>query len=262
VKTGNSDSITVGFVRYFRILGFSVNAYKLFLCVGLYVGTLATAALAASSALSPLKVGICASVCALAGIIGARAYYVLMYASQFIRLRSFARLWDPSKGGLSCFGALLTFVPTTFAAAAWLRVPAPVLLDHIGIGVLAGGMWVRLGCIFNGCCCGRLTKGRWGVELHDICGVKKQRIPLQVLEITWLLIGLCVFCILWPKAFAAGSYALGVLVWYGSARFFLERFREHSTVVVGIYIDQIVAALIAISAGIALAFRGFANLSI
>ena len=30
---------SAGFPRFFRIAGFSVNAYKFFLCVGIYIGT-------------------------------------------------------------------------------------------------------------------------------------------------------------------------------------------------------------------------------
>ena len=112
-----------GFPRFFRIVGYSINSYKLFLCVGIYVGTLATAALASLSGLSPLRVGIAAMSCALAGLIGARLYYLLVNAPFYLRQRSLAALWESSAGGWSLFGSLLTLVPVSFAAAAWLHIP-------------------------------------------------------------------------------------------------------------------------------------------
>jgi phosphatidylglycerol---prolipoprotein diacylglyceryl transferase len=65
----DTGAIDQRFPRFFRINGYAVNSYKLFLCIGIYVGTLATAALASLSGLSPLRVGLAAMFCALAGLI-------------------------------------------------------------------------------------------------------------------------------------------------------------------------------------------------
>jgi phosphatidylglycerol:prolipoprotein diacylglycerol transferase len=254
-----TGAVSSGFPRFFKIAGYSVNAYKFFLCVGICVGTLATAALASSSGLSPLRIGLAAMTCALMGLIGARVYYVLVHASVYFRNRSLRALWDTSAGGWSIFGALLTFVPPSFVAAACLEIPAPVLWDHMGVGVLAGGFWIRLGCVFNGCCAGRETKAPLSVRLHDTQGVSKPRIPVQFLEMAWWLIGLAGFFVLWPGSLPRGSYALAVLAWYGVGRFFLEPLREQPDVVLGgVRIDQVVAALIAVAAGGGLIIRGWA----
>jgi phosphatidylglycerol:prolipoprotein diacylglycerol transferase len=71
----DTGAIDQRFPRFFRINGYAVNSYKFFLCIGIYVGTLATAALACFSGLSPLRVGLAAMFCALAGLIGARLYF-------------------------------------------------------------------------------------------------------------------------------------------------------------------------------------------
>jgi len=254
-----SVAVNTGFPRFFKIAGHWVNSYKFFLCAGIYIGTLATAALASSSGLSPLAIGLGAMTCALVGLIGARVYFLLVHAPFYLRQRSLSALWDPSGGGWSAFGTLLTFVPASFAAAAWLAIPPPVLWDHMGVGVLAGGFWVRLGCVFNGCCVGRETKSRLGVRLHDTRGVNKPRFPVQFLEMAWWLIGFVAFLMLWPSALPPGSYALAVVAWYGVGRFFLEPLREQPDVVFGrVRIDQIAAALLALAAGGALILRGWA----
>jgi prolipoprotein diacylglyceryltransferase len=135
-----------------------------------------------------------------------------------------------------------------------------VLWDYMAVGVLTGGFWVRLGCVFNGCCAGAETKTKLGICLHDTRGVIKPRIPVQFLEMAWWLMGLIGFFMLWPSTLPTGSYALAVLAWYGAGRFFLEPLREQSDVVFGrVRIDQVVAALLALGAGGVLIFRGWAG---
>jgi phosphatidylglycerol:prolipoprotein diacylglycerol transferase len=227
--------------------------------VGIYVGTLTTAALASSSGLSPLRTGLGTMSCALVGLIGARVYHLLVHAPTYMRQRSVSALWDPSRGGCSVFGALAAVVPASFVAATLLDIPAAVLWDHMGVGVLAGGFWIRLGCVFNGCCAGRASRAPLSVSLHDARGVRTPRLPVQFLEMAWWLVGLVMFLMLWPSALPPGSYALAVLAWYGVGRFFLEPLRERPDIVFGqIRINQVVAALLALGAGCALIMRGWA----
>lgn len=255
-RPAGSAAVSTRFPRYFTFLGFSVSSYKFFLCVGIYVGTLATATLASSSGLSPLHVGLAAMACALAGLIGARAYHLLVHAPAYMRQGSVSALWDSREGGMGVFGALITFVPASLVVAAWLDIPAALLWDHMGVGVIAGGFWIRLGCVFNGCCVGRPSGSPLSVILHDTQGVKKRRLPVQFLEMAWWLVGLVAFLLLWPSALRLGSYALAVLAWYGVGRFFLEPLREHPDILFGqIRINQVVAALIALGAGGALIVR-------
>jgi phosphatidylglycerol---prolipoprotein diacylglyceryl transferase len=253
-------AMSPGFPRYLSIGRTTVNSYKVFLCIGIYVGILVTAALASSSGMSPLRIGLGALASALAGLIGARLYDLLVHAPVYRKQHSWRALWDRNRGGWSVFGALLTFIPVSFGAARLLRVPAALFFDHMGLGVLAGGFWIRLGCVFNGCCAGRETVGRLGVWLHDTHGVVKWRIPVQFLEMGWWLLGGVAFVWLWPRAFAPGSFALGVLGWYGVARFFLEPMREEPDLVLGtVRINQVVAALLAFGAVTALVIRGWGS---
>ena len=247
----------MSFPRFFTFSGYSVSSYKFFLCVGIYVETLTTAALARSSGLSPLRIGLASMACALVGLIGARLYHLLVNAPAYMRQCSVSALWNPRSGGCSLFAALAAFAPASFVAAIWLNIPAVVLWDLMGAGVLAGGFWVRLGCVFNGCCTGRESKASLSVRLHDTRGVRKLRVPVQFLEMGWWLLGLVGFLTLWPGVLRPGSYALAVLTWYGVGRFFLEPLRERPDIVFGrVRINQVVAALLALTAGGALIMRG------
>ena len=110
------------FPRYFKIGGAWINSYKVLLIVGIYVGSLTAAALAQSQGRSPLRVGLGAMTCALIGLIGARVYHVLVYASLYLTARSRHLLWDVERGGWSVFGALITFVPASLGRCPRTRV--------------------------------------------------------------------------------------------------------------------------------------------
>jgi prolipoprotein diacylglyceryltransferase len=245
---------TRGFPRDFRICGAWINSYKVMLCVGISVGSLASAALAERSGLSPLRIGPAAALSAVAGLAGARIYYLLSHARHYLALGSVRALWDGTQGGWSVFGALLTFVPASLLAARSVGVPAVVLWDHLAFGVLTGGVWIRCGCVFNGCCAGRESHGALAVRMHDVRGVRKPRVPVQFLEIAWWIAGTAVFFGQWGTGWSEGSYALGVLGWYGAGRTVLEPLREHKDLVFGrVPLNQVVAGLLATGAVVGLA---------
>jgi phosphatidylglycerol:prolipoprotein diacylglycerol transferase len=248
-----TPAVQLGFPRFFTIAGHSVNSYKVFLVVGICVGTLVTALMADLFGLSPLRAGSAAMVSALAGVVGARMYHVAVHAPMYFTSESPRALWNRDAGGLSVFGALITFIPASFATAALAGIPAGALFDDMAVGVLAGGFCIRLGCVFNGCCVGRETGSAFGVMLHDIRGVRKRRIPAQFLEMAWWFLGLAAFLGFWPSELPTGSLALAVLAWYSAGRFVLEPMREEPDVVCGrVRINQLVAALLALGAATAL----------
>jgi phosphatidylglycerol---prolipoprotein diacylglyceryl transferase len=229
-----------------------IHPYTVFLGVGIYVGTVATAVLADRSGFSPLAAGLGATACALAGLAGARLYHLVLRRTPFERRGESGS--NPRGGGLALFGAVPTFVPASVVVAHLLHYPTAVFLDLLSVGVLAGGFWIRLGCALTGCCGGRETEGPLGVWLHDVRGVVKRRIPVQFLEMAWWLVGLNAFFVLWPSGLPEGGYALGVLGWYGVGRFFLEPLRERPEVLFGaVRINQVVAGTMALCAGGALA---------
>lgn len=239
----------IGFPRYFKIAGAWINSYKVLLIVGIYVGSLASAWIASRAGQSPLRVGVAAMTCAIVGLVGARVYYLLIHAREYVTTRSWGELWDSSQGGWGVFGALITFVPTVIVVTRLIDLPLARFADYLGAGVLAGGMWIRLGCVFNGCCAGRPTDSWFAVRLHDTLGVRKRRVPVQYMEIAWWIAGCVLYLILWPRALPPGTYAAGVLGWYGFGRFFLDPLREKPAVVGVVPIDRFVAALLALGGG-------------
>lgn len=178
----------------------------------------------------------------------------MVFARIYANERFWAEVWNPKRGGWSLFGCLV-IVPFSFVLADWVRIPVAVYWDHMIFGIVAGAVWIRLGCVCNGCCGGKRTTKWYGVRLHDIRGTRQLRIPVQWLEIGWwLLAGAGLLC-LWPNSLPPGSYALGVSSLYGLGRFCLEPLREEPDLVAGrVRINQVVAALLALVAGGALLF--------
>lgn len=258
IHTSHPREADLGFPRFFKIGRRWINSYQVFMIVGIYAGSFATAAAAGSSGGSVLRAGMAAAACALCGFVGARLSHLLVHAPNYRNARSWRVLWDSRRGGWSVFGALLTFVPASWAFASLLHLPPAVFWDQLSAGVLAGGFWIRLGCVFNGCCVGRETGGWFGVRLHDTRGERKRRVPVQFMEMAWWLLGGVVWLALWPEAFPEGSYALGVLAWYGVGRFFLEPLRERPALLFGsVRINQVVAGLLAAGAAGVLIVRGY-----
>jgi prolipoprotein diacylglyceryltransferase len=232
--------------RYFSILGRPVNSYKVFLCVGLYAGIVVSAAVAERRGVSPLRMGIAALVCALAGLAGARLYYLAVGNRKRERASATA---NTDSGGAGVFGGLFAVAPLSFAVAALFHIRAALFWDALAAGILLGGFWIRCGCVFNGCCAGRETH-RFGLWLHDTDGVRKRRLPVQVIEMGWWLLGGVAYVWLWHPPLPPGSYAWGVLGWYGFGRFWLEPLREAPTMVAGrLRINQVVAAILALAGG-------------
>ena len=142
-------------------------------------GTMLIAAAAAGTWLSIFrgrKVGIDAdSIVALglevflAGIVGARIFFVIEYHEQFFSpdknlIQSFFTIINIPAGGLVVFGAL-----PTASLAAWLfsrrrNISITKLADCIAPGLLIGLSLGRIGCFLNGCCYGGPCNLPWALQ--------------------------------------------------------------------------------------------------
>jgi phosphatidylglycerol:prolipoprotein diacylglycerol transferase len=242
---------SLDFPRYFKIGRYRISAYQAFLCIGIYTGTLVSAAVAQGSGISPLLMGLGCVSCALLGMVGARIFHLIVLAPNG---RFWAEAWNPQRGGWSVFGGLV-ILPFSVVLAALLGIPLAVYWDHMILGIVAFAVWGRFGCVCNGCCGGKQTTKWYGLRLHDTRGVRQRRIPVQWLEIGWWLLAGAGLLWLRPHSLPPGSYALGVLSWYGLGRFWLEPLRERPDLVAGrVRVNQVVAALLALVTGGALLF--------
>lgn len=90
-----------------------------------------------------------------AGVVGARIFYVVHYWYQFRErpLDVFA-VWD---GGVELLGGVLLAI---FVIAVYLRtqkLPVRRYLDILAVGLMLALAFGRIGCFFSGCCFGKPT---------------------------------------------------------------------------------------------------------
>ena len=101
----------------------------------------------------------------LAGIVGARLFYVLTHWSEFAADPvEILRIWH---GGMVFYGGFLLGVPAALAFVYRRKLPPSRVADWIAPGIplaIAIGRW---GCFFNGCCFGKPTELPWGVIFPD-----------------------------------------------------------------------------------------------
>jgi phosphatidylglycerol:prolipoprotein diacylglycerol transferase len=92
----------------------------------------------------------------IAGVAGARLFYVIHYWSQF-RGKGFLEIFAVWNGGLELLGGVLLAI---FVIAIYLRIqklPVRRYLDILAIGLMLALVFGRIGCFLNGCCFGKPT---------------------------------------------------------------------------------------------------------
>jgi phosphatidylglycerol---prolipoprotein diacylglyceryl transferase len=242
------------FPRYFRIAGHWVNSYKIFLCIGVYLGILVSAGVGERSGHSPLRLGAGLLLFAIIGMIGARLYHLAVHLGAYRTAGVPLTARRSMQGGWSVLGGLV-IVPLSLLFDSIFGIPVAILWDHAAIAIAIGGAWVRFGCICNGCCVGRQSNQWFALRQHDVHGVYERRIPAQWFEIAWWLVAWAGLIWLWPKQLPTGSYAFAILGWYGLGRVWLEPLRQRSDLLFGIRVNQVVAALMTVLAGAGLVWR-------
>jgi phosphatidylglycerol:prolipoprotein diacylglycerol transferase len=160
-----------------------ISSYLAMLYIGLLAGTYAAYVAGRAEGLeaTPLAAAILALL--VPSLLGARLAFVIGHWHAF---RSEPRRIVPlcAEGGAVAYGALLS-VPASLPLLAALGLPFGASWDAGAFGFLTAIMCMRVGCLLNGCCCGRPTMSRLGWAFRDSAGVTARRVPVQLLEAAW-----------------------------------------------------------------------------
>jgi phosphatidylglycerol:prolipoprotein diacylglycerol transferase len=110
-----------------------------------------------------------ATVMIIAGLIGARLFYVVQYWDEFERATltgTLQALFNFTKGGLVVYGSVIAGVP---AGIWYLRrhgLPILAMGDIIAPSMVLGLALGRMGCFLNGCCFGGVClPGDWAADV-------------------------------------------------------------------------------------------------
>jgi phosphatidylglycerol:prolipoprotein diacylglycerol transferase len=172
-------------------------------------------------------------------LLGARLLYVVMHWQIYSQAPR--RIWRASEGGASMYGGLILAVPLSVPLLAMLRIPFGEFWDVASFTMLLGIIVTRGGCLLNGCCTGKRSRGWFALNLPDHKGVWTPRIPTQILESAWSTVVLIGAIAMWSHRSFSGGLFLYTLGAYGAGRIFLESTREVQERVGGFSLNRIIS---------------------
>ena len=160
------------------------------------------------------------------GVICARLYYCIfyweLYADDPI---SILYIWE---GGLAIYGGIIGGAITLLVVAKHKKIPATVLLDVAGMGVIIGQLMGRWGNFMNREAHGAVTDTFLKMGLQDASGVVTYYHPTFLYESIWNLIGFIGLHFFSKKRKFDGEVFLAYVAWYGLGRVWIEGLRTDS----------------------------------
>ena len=98
----------------------------------------------------------------IAGVVGARLFYVVHYFDQFRHnLFSVFAIWQ---GGLELLGGVILAITVIILFLRYHKLPIRRYLDILAIGLMLALSMGRIGCFMRGCCFGKPTDLPWAVH--------------------------------------------------------------------------------------------------
>jgi phosphatidylglycerol:prolipoprotein diacylglycerol transferase len=150
-----------------RLDGLAIRGYGTMLLVAVLSGIGLTVYRARRVGLDPEIILSLGTWLFIAGIIGARLFYIIEYWPRFERstpAETLLAMLNLTLGGLVVYGALLAGGAALVAFIYKNHLPGLALSDLIAPGVVLGVGLGRLGCFLNGCCYGGLSDLPWAVQ--------------------------------------------------------------------------------------------------
>jgi len=215
-------------------------------------------------------------VATVAGIIGARTYYVVFNWNDY--KGNPASIFDFRSGGLAIYGCVIFAFISAYAVCRIRKLNTLDFLDIGSLGFLIGQAVGRWGNFFNQEAYGRNTTLPWGMfstgdmgnygtyewlarnqETLSRAGVEvNPELPVHpcfLYESLWCALGLVLLHFISKKRKFSGQIFLCYGIWYGAGRFFIEALRTDSLMFFGTSVkaSQLVAVLAVVICGLMLA---------
>ena len=144
------------------LIHLTVKSYGLMMVVGFIAAVSVIRHLSRDITPNPQYITNAALYSLIAGVGGARVFYVVHHFDQFQgRLSSVFAIWQ---GGLELLGGVVLAIIVIFFYLCYHKLPIRRYLDILAIGLMAALMLGRIGCFLNGCCFGKPTELPWAVR--------------------------------------------------------------------------------------------------
>lgn len=225
--------------------GFAIRWYSLTFAGGIALAILLTLREARRRGLNTDKVSNVALWAVVGGLVGARLFHVVDRLGYY--LDNPQLIPAIHQGGLAIWGGLITGGLVAFIVARREGIPALKLADTTAIGLIAGQMVGRLGCIINGDAYGGPTTMPWGFVYVNpgamipdaLKGIPTH--PYPVYEILWDLALLGVLLLLRRRRLPGGLLFLTYVAGYALGRFGLTLVRQEAVWFLGLQEAQVIA---------------------
>ena len=140
----------------------TVKSYGLMLVIGFMATVSLIRRLSRDITPDPQLVTNAALYALLAGVVGARIFYVILYFQDFKdNLLAVFAVW---RGGLVLFGGATAALIVIILYIRHHKLPVRKYLDIVAIGLCLALGFGRIGCFLNGCCFGKPTNLPWAVR--------------------------------------------------------------------------------------------------
>jgi phosphatidylglycerol:prolipoprotein diacylglycerol transferase len=196
----------------------------------LYVGLLAAVAtgnrVAHATGLNAFRVYIAMIILIVPAIAGARLLHVAIHWRSYSQDKR--RIWDRSEGGYGMYGGLPLVLLISVPVLYLMRLPFAAFWDVGVLSIFAGMIFARIGCLLNGCCCGRPSNAWFSISLPNADGVRVKRIPSPCLESIWAATLLVSGILVLHRMPFPGALFLFACSGYAAGRLVLESFREYA----------------------------------
>jgi phosphatidylglycerol:prolipoprotein diacylglycerol transferase len=144
------------------IIHLTVKSYGLMMVVGFLAAVYLIRRLSRNITSDPQMITNAALYSLVAGVLGARLFYVVHHFDQFSgRLFSVFAIWQ---GGLELLGGVLLAITVIAYYCRYHKLPVRRYLDILAVGLMAALALGRIGCFLNGCCFGKPTNLLWAVR--------------------------------------------------------------------------------------------------
>lgn len=140
----------------------TIKSYGLMMVIGFMAAVFVIRRLSRDITPDPQLITNAALYTLIAGVVGARLFYVVHYFGKF--KGDFLSVFAIWHGGLELLGGVVLAILVVFFYLQRHKLPIRRYLDVLAIGLMLALAFGRVGCFLNGCCFGKPTDKLWGVR--------------------------------------------------------------------------------------------------
>jgi phosphatidylglycerol:prolipoprotein diacylglycerol transferase len=140
----------------------TIRSFGVMMVIGFLMGFFLIGRLGRNIASNPQSITSLALYCLVAGVVGARIFYVIHHFDELENpWSSMFAVWQ---GGLEFYGGVILAIPVIVLYSRRHKISIRRCLDIMAIALMLGLAFGRLGCFLNGCGFGKPTDLPWAVR--------------------------------------------------------------------------------------------------